>query len=565
MDPKADTIAAEAAENETRLKRGDLIGRYELVRMLGEGGMGAVWEARHVEIGKRVAIKFLFPQLASDPTFVERFRREAMATANLDHPNICRALDFLTQDEHTVLVLDFVEGMSLAEKLEHKPKLPIHDAIEIVGTICDGLQAAHDIGIVHRDLKPENVMLSGDAFNKLKILDFGIAASHGEEDQRLTNTGQAIGTPTYMSPEQIATRGIGPASDQYALGVVLFELLAGRAPFQSEISFEILEAHVRTPAPDVREFRPDVSGELAAIVARLLEKKSDDRFASVRDVAKALRSADLTPGDGLVPNQPSGSRPKDIGSKRNVIVAVSVGLILAGVLSFSAIYYFAIGGEKNRAEMVEKQKRSFLETRRDALAPHDVGSLPLIEKALLEKPTDPHLKSAHGIKLVEQGMIAEGLDAFADAAKVEPRYLGFDPLIETFKSCMRAKDCSSADDRGWDLSLYEAATLRNELFDIATTSERSKQRKLAFSVLEKFSGLNSLESWQTDALTLVNGKGCEERTAAIKRLAKVDHDRARSVLRTMSDRPKRGCGLLDLKDCIACLRQPLADALKTKE
>ena len=245
--------------------------------------------------------------------------------------------------------------------------------------------------------------------------------------------------------------------------------------------------------------------------------------------------------------------------KQHAIIGAAVVFVALVSLGLAAIYSITIGDEETQQQIATQKRQSFLEDRREALALFDTTTLESIEKQLLTHE-DPHLRSAHGSALIDAGMVPEALDAYAAAAKRDPRYLGFDPLIEAFKSCMTAKGCASLDARGWDLSDSNASNFREELFEIAVTG-KSTQRKLATSVLEDFGGLSELATWQRDAMTLVNGTGCEERTKAIGRLADEKNDRATAILREMQERPKRGCGLLNLKDCISCLRDPLDKAL----
>jgi serine/threonine-protein kinase len=284
-----------------------LAGRYRIDAFLGAGGMGAVYRAQHVHMRKAVAVKILHREMTSMPEVVARFEREAVAAARIEHPNVATATDFgRLEDGSFYLVLEFVEGQGLAAVLKAEGSLPEARVLRIGRQIADALAAAHAAGIVHRDLKPDNVMLieregTGDF---VKVLDFGIAKVQLEasSDQPLTQMGMVFGTPEYMSPEQAKGLDVDARSDLYALGIILYELLAGASPFHHEDLVAMLARQITMEPPPLPE---RVSAGLAELVMKLLRKDPDGRPESaieVRDRLDALIAA-APPVSGLLPIQ----------------------------------------------------------------------------------------------------------------------------------------------------------------------------------------------------------------------------------------------------------------------
>jgi serine/threonine protein kinase len=272
-----------------------LLDRYTVQRQLGEGGMGVVYRAVD-ERGEPVAIKVLHATIASSPDLVARFEREAAAQAILAHPNIATLHAVgVTDDGGMFFVLELIEGHDLAIALESGPLAPDR-AIAITKQILSGLHHAHQFGMVHRDLKPENVLLARTAAGEqAKLIDFGlvklVTTVLGEEEgRRLTRTGVVFGTPQYMSPEQMRGEAVDARSDLYALGIVLCEMLTGRRPFEAEEVTELWQAHLSAPVPSLAELGGPVDPNLDAIVATLLAKRPDERFASAHAARRALDS-----------------------------------------------------------------------------------------------------------------------------------------------------------------------------------------------------------------------------------------------------------------------------------
>jgi eukaryotic-like serine/threonine-protein kinase len=266
---------------------GDLIAdRYELLEICGTGGMSTVYKAHDQLLERNVALKVLHPHYGDDEEYVERFRREARAVAQLSHPNIVTVIDRGEADGHQFIVFEFIDGENLKELVGRTGPLPVRRALELGIAVADGLAFAHEHGLVHRDVKPQNVLLNGDG--EAKVTDFGIARSLDVE-RGVTQTGTVMGTSNYLSPEQANGQPVTPATDVYSLGVVLFEMLTADVPFPGENFVAVAMKHLNDTPPDILAIRPDVPLRLASALDRALEKDAARRFASMDELARELR------------------------------------------------------------------------------------------------------------------------------------------------------------------------------------------------------------------------------------------------------------------------------------
>jgi eukaryotic-like serine/threonine-protein kinase len=280
---------------ESKLVGTVVAGRYRVLRLLGQGGMGAVYEVEHTLIGRRFALKTLHPEFVRNDEAVERFHREARAAAAIGDAHIVEVSDMGHLDDGSpFIVLELLQGQDLAHLLKQTGALTIKRAIDIACQACGALGRAHDKGIVHRDIKPDNLFIEQrDGEDFVKLLDFGIskvqAAAIGMASGALTRTGMALGTPYYMAPEQISgERSVDARADIYAMGAVVFEMLTGRVPFDAT-TFPMLVIKVMQEAPPtIATFRSGIPSELEAVVHKALAKNPDDRFATIREMADAL-------------------------------------------------------------------------------------------------------------------------------------------------------------------------------------------------------------------------------------------------------------------------------------
>ncbi len=262
--------------------------RYELQHLIARGGMAEVFLARDLLLARPVAVKVLFPEFAGDPNFVARFRREAQAAANLAHPNVVGVYDWGQEGATYYIVMEYVDGKSLSDILRSEGTPPPDAAAGIAADVAAALGFAHRNGVVHRDIKPGNIMITGTGH--VKVADFGIArAIAGGTEENLTRTGSVMGTATYFSPEQAQGHPVDPRSDLYSLGVVMYEMATGQAPFSGDSPVAIAYKHVQERPVPPRLVNPAVPEPYEAITLKLLAKQPDDRYASAEDLRADLR------------------------------------------------------------------------------------------------------------------------------------------------------------------------------------------------------------------------------------------------------------------------------------
>jgi serine/threonine protein kinase len=289
---------------------GKVVGNYRIERKLGEGGMGAVYQGVDMMLEREVAIKVLRPELASQPQVVERFRSEAVTLAKLNHPNIATLYSFFRQGDDFFMVLEFVRGETLDSVIASRGAMGSERAIPLFCQALDGIDHAHRYGIIHRDIKPANMMLTENS--GLKVLDFGIARILGTS--RMTKAGHLIGTIEYMSPEQVKGLDTDARSDIYSLGMLLYEMLTGRTPFQIENEFELMRAQIEQMPSAPRTINPEISEAVEAAIMRAIAKNPAERFQTAGEFRQTLLSAGYgisSPLDvkGLQPDLSRMTRP----------------------------------------------------------------------------------------------------------------------------------------------------------------------------------------------------------------------------------------------------------------
>ncbi len=267
---------------------GRKVGPFNITRLLGHGGMGEVYEALDEVLDRQIALKVLRSNLSRDPAFVERFLREARAAARLNHPNIVQIYAVGDIAGLYYISMEYIRGATVAQFIERMGRLEVGQALRVTRHAAQAIAEAHQNGIVHRDIKPANLMV--DQTGRVKVMDFGLA-KHMETPQIISGDGITVGTPYYMAPEQVQGEQAGPRSDIYALGVTLYEMLAGRPPFVGESLSGLLQRVLNDPFPDVRDLRPDVPVDVARVIARMTAKRPEARYASAETVMADIHAA----------------------------------------------------------------------------------------------------------------------------------------------------------------------------------------------------------------------------------------------------------------------------------
>ncbi len=323
-----------------------IAGRFRIEREIGTGGMGAVYLATHLGLERPVAVKIIRREFAGDADVADRFLREARTMAKLRHPNAAMIFDAgnLPDGRHFI-VMEFVEGETLSQALAREGRFSATRAVEIATQICDVLEEAHRLGIVHRDLKPSNILLGKRG---VCVLDFGVAkvlASSAESTHThaSTGSGQIVGTPRYMSPEQCLGQRVGARSDLYSLGILLYEMLAGRPPFVDPLQSALLVKQATAPAPPLPRLRQDIPRPLALAVHTLLAKRPEDRPRTAA-LAKLLLERSLTRPESTLPDlEPLSAMVAAADAGRNLVFRVGAPLVL--VTTFSALLAWGYTGQ----------------------------------------------------------------------------------------------------------------------------------------------------------------------------------------------------------------------------
>jgi serine/threonine-protein kinase len=362
---------------------GDVLGVYRILERIDEGGMGIIYRAEHVRLGRQVALKVLKTELAKRTDVVRRFFEEARAVNEIGHPNIVDIIDFIEVSDQSpplvYMVMELLKGQDLGRRVRVDGPVPPEEAVHIACQVCDALIAVHRVKILHRDLKPENIYLAQtpEGAEKVKLLDFGVAKAFGERQKvRITEPGMAIGTPEFMAPEQILGKEMDERTDIYALGMVIYDMLCGSVAFQASKYGALMVAQVKEAPPPLSERMKDkktVPPELELAVMRCLEKKPQDRFQNVKELKHALLSAmglSFESLDGL---------PQTTAS-REVLVAVSgrpwlrVALGLTAVLALGIIAAVLLMGRPeapSRKEEAAKPAVAGAKSAPDVTAPVD--------------------------------------------------------------------------------------------------------------------------------------------------------------------------------------------------
>ncbi len=318
------------------LEPGQLLGqRYEVLQILGEGGMGAVYKARDVELNRMVALKVIRPDLATNQSIIDRFKQELLLATQVTHKNVIRIYDLSEADGMKFITMEYVEGEDLRGLMQKKGKLAPEEAVEIMQQTCRALEAAHSAGIIHRDLKPQNIMLGKD--DHVFVSDFGLAKSLGEVGG-MTQSGDMLGTPRYMAPEQVDAKHVDARTDIYALGLIFYEMLTGDVPFTAETTLQLMykRAHETPPAP--KTIAPNIPDWLNNIIMTCLERDPANRYQSAQEILDDVDAQRKPEASGVVIPFVPAAQAVGKTKRRYIWIAFSaivVGLAIGGWLLFA--------------------------------------------------------------------------------------------------------------------------------------------------------------------------------------------------------------------------------------
>jgi serine/threonine-protein kinase len=380
---------------------GRTLGDFRVLRRLGQGGMGQVYLAEQIALKRKVALKLLRAELAADATALERFKIEAQAVARATHPNIVQVYAVGEADGIHYMALEFVEGRTLREHLEKKGSPELLVALSIMRQVASALQRASELGIVHRDIKPENILITRKT--EVKVADFGLSRilAGDQASPSLTQSNITLGTPLYMSPEQVENRTLDPRSDIYSFGVTCYHMLAGQPPFRGETAFEVVLQHVQKPPPPLAQIRPDLPAELCALIHKMMAKRPEDRPQTGREIAKEVsRLRDALVGvagaatGALVSMGPAATVPTDLVKTQpmtamtrrrrlrwalagSLVLALAGGLLLGRLQHRGAVAAQAVPEENvtlKEPQSEHKRKEAFLvQAFREYAQPKDPG------------------------------------------------------------------------------------------------------------------------------------------------------------------------------------------------
>ena len=286
--------------------------RYEILEELGKGGMGEVYRVQDIKLNEEMALKLINPDIAADKGTIERFKNELKLARKIAHRNVCKMYDLNEEKDTPYITMEYVEGHDLKSLIKKKEKLSTDLAVEIAQQVCAGLSEAHELGIVHRDLKPQNIMI--DEKDTAKIMDFGIARS--TEAPGVTQTGMILGTPDYISPEQVEGKEADQRSDLYSVGVILFEMTTGRLPFEGETALSVVLKHKTERPPSPSDINSDISGNLNRLILRCLEKDPESRFQSAEELLSGLSKLD----QDISLDEPQATPSKPLGALHSIAV-----------------------------------------------------------------------------------------------------------------------------------------------------------------------------------------------------------------------------------------------------
>src|ERR687890_523251 len=471
-----------------------LSGRYRLDVQIGTGGMSTVYRAFDQTLERVVAVKLMHREIASDSAQLERFRREARAVAQFSHPHIVGVIDAGEDDGAPYIVFEYVEGETLKERIRRLGRLPIDEAVAYAIEIGRALECAHDNKLVHRDVKPPNVLIDRDG--RAKVTDFGIARSL--EAQGLTATGRVLGTTDYVSPEQALGHEVTAQSDVYSLGIVLYEMLTGEAPFKADTQVAVAMKHVREPLPDVQRRRPEISAALAAVVERAAPKETKNRYATVADMVhdleevlaiEAARSGQAT-GEATTVLRSLSDDTADFAPqrlrhpRRTLFLSVAVLAIVAG-----AIAYFATRTEKGpgRAATPSTPGLSAVTLSKDAAHDYDPEGDGEESRSQVQFAIDGLPTTVWNTETYDGGFEASnktGVGLYVSAgSRVAARQLDVNTSTPGFTTAVYASDSVPSRLADWDKVSGTVTAKREQQIQLDTAKQRFRNYLLWISKL----------------------------------------------------------------------------------
>lgn len=459
-------------------------GRYQIIEELGRGGMGNVYKALDKELGEKVALKLLKPEIASDDRMIERFRNELKFARKITHKNVCRMFDLSKTEKTPYITMEYVSGEDLKSSLRRMGPLHVGKAIFIAKQVCEGLGEAHKLGVIHRDLKPQNIMIDKQGY--AHIMDFGIARS--TKAKGVTTSGMMIGTPDYMSPEQVEGKDVDQRSDIYAMGVILYEMVTGTTPFHGDTAITIALKHTREKPRDPRELNDQIPVELSRLILKCMEKDKAKRYQKTEELFEVLDKIEqfIPTTDRIIPiTKPSTARTL-LGKPKMKKILVPALIILALAIAALVVWRFTplpeiigISGPSmapSQADSYIKAANQFWKEKKYTEA-YDQFS-----KALAVEPNNLEAQFGLANSLKEQGKLDEAIPEYDKAISIndqDPRAYGqlgliFEQKKEVSKALDHFKQYLARAPRGQDFDVV-SQRVKNLEAQVKTESARRRE------------------------------------------------------------------------------------------